>query len=252
MRKIEFIKPHVVICLLLIVEYLNKHKVDRKIVIIPPSNKDVLEYLYKIDLPNALNSLCEFKIPKFQGSTIQINPVIPVKRFNSIQDIETIGNDMQMIFHSKLPELSSLFGSCHIIFSELADNIISHAQSSGGFVLAQQYNYRTGPLVEIAICDCGIGIPNSLKKNPKYAQIIDNDTSAIKLALKEGVSSIQDDLRGYGLHEVKNLMSVGNKILSIRSSSGYGVVKGIVEDYNEFGYCKYLPGCLAHVIMPTG
>ena len=158
---------------------------------------------------------------------------------------------MQSKFHTDFAGLTTLLQPCHIIFSELSDNIIHHANSNGGFVLAQQYNYVKGSVLEIAIGDCGIGIKSSLLQNPQLAGSFANDQEAVLMSLKDGVTCLCDTYRGFGLGYVEQVVRpIADRILTLRSGTGYAIIRGGWYTFHE--ECKYLPGTIAHVIIPCG
>jgi hypothetical protein len=52
-------------------------------------------------------------------------------------------------------KVHSILQPCYEIFSELACHVVFHAEGSGGYVIAQQYNHRAGSVVDIAVADSG-------------------------------------------------------------------------------------------------
>ena len=166
LSSVNFMKPPSVIGMLVLIEHLLKLPVSCQLRILPPKDKDVLDYLVKIDFVKTLRFMGSWRIPKGHQvpSENKIRPVIPITRFRTADEIETIANAMQSKFRTELVGLTTLLQPCHVVFSELAENVIHHANSDGGFVLAQQYNYAKGPVLEVAVGDCGIGISASLKQ----------------------------------------------------------------------------------------
>jgi len=66
--------------------------------------------------------------------------------------------------------------------AEVLDNVIHHAASpTNGVACAQAYPKKGS--VELAIVDCGIGVRESLRKNPQYVDRAATDTDALKLAV---------------------------------------------------------------------
>jgi len=179
----------------------------------------------------------------------KLKPVIPITKFRNPQDIENIAHAMQEKFHSEFIGLTTLLQPCHVVFSELAINAMEHANSNGGFVLAQQYDYIQGSMIEIAVGDCGIGISKSLKQKPQNKKLITSDRQAITLVLSGGLSRINDPYRGYGLNHVKEeLIHAPDRSLTIRSGNGYAILGTGDRPYSA--NCKYFPGTLAHAVIP--
>ena len=226
---VEFIKPVGVVALLATLERLTKLFKMSSLTFSLPEDPEVQQYLRMAGVFDVMRRLISFSniqpedvIPERPPE----RPMVPCRYFDSESDVEQIANQMEEDFETVLPGRGSILGTCHTAFSELATNVIYHAESGGGYVLAQQYNYSSGPMVEIAVADCGIGIQASLQKNQKYNHIL-SDEDAIEEAIKEGVSSLEDSYRGYGLYHVTHdVKGNDNRQLTIRSGCGTMVLQG--------------------------
>lgn len=81
---------------------------------------------------------------------------------------------------------------------EIADNVRYHSKAAGGVMAAQVYGQESDERrVTVAIGDVGVGIRRSLLESGRYEPV--DDVHAIRLALKEDVSAIDDPGRGVGL-----------------------------------------------------
>jgi hypothetical protein len=256
---VNFIKPPGVIGILVAIEtLLNLGERCPDIRIFPPSRNGVLDYLLKINFVDALRQLCSWEIPTehlISPTSVKMRPVIPITRFKVADDVEDLANQMNSTFRTDFIGLETLLEPCHVIFSELADNVLHHAGSNGGFVLAQQYNYASGPLLEIAIGDSGLGIPISLAQNPDLASKLHSDQEAISLALQDGVTRFAGKpYRGYGLGYIhKHVEAAQNRMMTVRSGSGYVIIGYSKQDrYTWADECRCLTGTLAHVVLPCG
>jgi hypothetical protein len=252
LSEIKFIKPLGVIGVLLLVESILKMKPEPHIRIKSPKDSEVLDYLLKINFIEALKTFGSWKIPDgLKANGQRIKPVIPITRFENSWQIEEIANKMQQTFHTEFMGLSTLLQPCHVVFSELANNAVEHAQSNGGFILAQQYDYKSGSIIEISVGDCGIGIPKSLEQSEKSRGKYATDREAILLVLQGGFSSTNDPHRGYGLSNlVEGELNKADRSLTLRSGSGYAIINpGGNCTSSE---CKIFPGTLAHAIIPCG
>ena len=251
---VKFIKPPGVMGILNTIEYLERIEPSLlKVMIYPPQNEFVLEYLVRVDFIKALEMFGNWKIPDEDRQTLgtRLSPLIPLQRFSTAMEVERIAQLMEHTFHTELLGFSTLLQPCHVIFSELADNVLHHAGSNGGFVLAQQYNYRGGPILEIAVGDCGIGVLASLSRKQSLTRQLGSDKDAIALALEDGISCIEDSHRGYGLGHVRHEVArVDDRILTIRSGSGYIINRG--SGYKFAEVCKPTPGTIVHTVIPCG
>ena len=249
---VVFIKPVGVVALLATIERLTKRLGIPNMEIRLPEHPDVQEYLRLAGVFDAMREHVDFEgiqpeemIAKMQ----QVRPMVSCTHFVKEYDIDQLANQMEAEFQTELVGYASLLQTCHKAFSELATNVVYHAESDGGYVLAQQYNYSSGPVVEIAVADCGIGIRASLQKNPGHS-MISSDLQAIERSLLEGVSSLEDPHRGYGLHHVTDDVKHNkNREMTIRSGQGIVNIRGdgeITQDYDSPTYS----GTIVSVIIP--
>lgn len=98
---------------------------------------------------------------------------------------------------------------------ELIRNVVEHSKAE--YIWYAGQCWPTYDLVEIAILDEGIGIKNSLIKNPSYRGVIQNDKDALLYAIKPGVTSASGKKdpydkwanSGYGLYVTSQLCAQG-------------------------------------------
>ena len=249
---VEFIKPVGVVAFLATLDRLTKQLNERHLTFKLPESPSVREYLRLSGVFDVLRGIIPFGSVQPEDVVPRLPlliAIVPCKYFASEDDIEQLANQMEEDFETVLPGRGSILETCHTAFSEIATNVIYHAESGGGYVLAQQCNYRTGPMVEIAVADCGIGIQASLQKNSKYAHIL-SDADAIELATKEGTSSLEDRYRGYGLHHVLyDVKRNNNRKMSIRSGHGTITLQGNGNVIKRDNLPNY-PGTILNVTIP--
>ena len=126
-----------------------------------------------------------------------------------------------------------------ICLNELTENVIHHAYTElGGFAACQGTPKKSR--FEVGIVDLGIGIRQSLAKNPRYADIKD-DVTAIETALQPRVTATPDRNSGIGLSITKLLLRDNGGQLIVRS--GAGLVVGGSEEKAET-MAVQLPGTI--------
>jgi len=179
--------------------------------------------------------------------------IIPVTRFTTSDEVELIANSMAQKFQTEQVGPSFLLQPCHVVFSELADNVLHHSETKRGLVAASSGTYlrRDGTvqrIVEIAIGDAGIGIARAIMKNPHHQP--SDDVAAIVLALKEGVSGVEDRYRGFGLWYLTQevVRRARARVFALRSGRAYVRLRGDGTVKSK-AYAQF-PGTLAHVIIP--
>lgn len=108
------------------------------------------------------------------------------------------------------PESWQLIASLEEIYT----NVIEHSESIHTGIVA--YAARPGSF-EYVVCDAGIGVLGSLRKNPIYAAVPDAG-AALELALSEGVSRKPEVGRGMGFRPI--FVGLANISRSVRFRSG--------------------------------
>lgn len=108
------------------------------------------------------------------------------------------------------------------IIGELVDNSMTHLVYNGTqsdcYILSQRFQFKDSKseCVIIGVADLGPGIHNTLRKNPKYAEL--SDQQAFLTAFKPLVSSWADKYgRGKGLTDVLSI-AMGNQSILLAES----------------------------------
>jgi anti-sigma regulatory factor (Ser/Thr protein kinase) len=133
-----------------------------------------------------------------------------------------------------------------ICLNELTENVVHHAYTDlGGFAACQATLKKRR--FEVGIVDLGIGIRQSLAKNPRYADI-DSDVKAIETALQPRVTATPVRNSGIGLSITKLLLRDNGGQLIVRS--GAGLVVGGSEERAETTPVE-LPGTIVAMRAQT-
>ena len=245
-------RPAGMVGLLAVLEGPGRPGDGRPIALIPPQSREVLACWQASGVRDALREFCNWPETTGEQAIPQSRPLNPIVRcchFRDASDVERMLAEMEHSFRTALSGYASLLDNVGETFTELITNVIYHADSNGGFALAQYCEYATGPAIELAVADAGIGIRRSLAKAPAFADI-DSDCSAIRLAMDEGVTSAGDKYRGFGLGYVAaNTQLEPGRTLTIRSGSGIITLSGngaIREETSPIAY----PGTLIGVTIP--
>ena len=102
--------------------------------------------------------------------------------------------------------------------NEVMDNVLRHSGVSCGYVMAQYH--QDSKLIALSVFDYGQGIMNSFSSS-EYSESIQDDLSAIELALGEGVTRDKVAGQGNGLFGLVSIVKEGHGLLNIRSGRGY-------------------------------
>ena len=105
-----------------------------------------------------------------------------------------------------------------------------------------------GRRFQCCIGDGGIGIRNSLKRNPKLRHV-DSEWTAIELAVKELVSGTAFPTRGIGLFSAFEEMYAPGRELMIHS--GNGILTVNQESEIRLTRANQFQGTLVHLSIPA-
>lgn len=114
------------------------------------------------------------------------------------------------------------FGTVTFAMREVMRNVIEHSGANEMWYAGQYW--EDANMVEVAVLDEGVGLRTSLMRNPENGDVEDEAT-AIRLAMRAGVSEIPKDQRGqgndnsgFGLYLVRRLCLRGNGAFSVVSN----------------------------------
>ncbi|MBL0059217.1 MAG: hypothetical protein IPP35_08950 [Elusimicrobia bacterium] len=157
-------------------------------------------------------------------STISIEEHEPAGRFIPLTQIRTSGEltsfitEMIPLLHLEAEPAKTL----GYIVSELARNVIEHAESENGALLCAQY-YKKSNSIRIGIADTGMGIKTTITRSHSAP----TDLDAIRLALMPGITGTTrreggtDQNAGAGLFFIKSIASVNRDFFVLYSGTGF-------------------------------
>ena len=143
---------------------------------------------------------------------------IPITQIRTSDELTTFITDMIPLLHLESEQAQTI----GYIVSELARNVIEHAQTDHGALLCAQY-YKKSNSIRIGIADTGVGIKTTI--NRSYA--VNSDLEALRLALMPGITGTTrreggtEQNAGAGLFFVKSIASVNRDFFVIYSGSGF-------------------------------
>lgn len=154
---------------------------------------------------------------------------------------------MDVRFDSRLGRMLHAFGAA---FGETLANAVEHAHSRfGALVCAQRYETKR---LELSVVDLGIGIRQSLARNPSYRTL--DDAAAVRCALQQGVSGVELPGRGTGLSElVVRAGHVPRAVIRLLSGTAGVDVHPIEPDpiYYDSSHVVEVPGTWIHVRLES-
>jgi anti-sigma regulatory factor (Ser/Thr protein kinase) len=176
--------------------------------------------------------------------------IVPLTRFTTESNVEDLANRALEYLANAGMGAANLYPVVSEIFAELALNAVQHSESDvGAFGLIQFYDTQQGRRFICSVADGGIGIRESLAKNPELAAHVPYDWVAIEKALQEGVTGTGSRTRGIGLYGVAEDMRKAGRQLIIHS--GIGMLQTTEEMERSAQRTSLFPGTLASASIPT-
>jgi hypothetical protein len=173
--------------------------------------------------------------------------------FHTEEEIPGIIHRISEILENQGYRLRERVAICSTL-SEVCANAAEHGVSSfGAYAAVQAYHHivsgsrRRGEEVLIAIADGGVGVRETLSRNPRYAEETATDNEALRHALEMGVSGTGEIGRGGGLALVAGIAARSGGSLSLRSGTGRVTV---YESRKNSRNVPQFPGTFVRVSLP--
>lgn len=149
------------------------------------------------------------------------SPLTPtIEVFDNDTIYNTYTNIVNLLTSYPDVELSVLQGLSYC-FYEVLDNVLTHSEKICGTVLML---YRPEESkIQILVADDGIGVRESLRNNPKYSNI--SEEEAVESCINDGVTDGKG--MGFGLYSTSRLIKNVGITLKIHSGNSMLVYDGI-------------------------
>lgn len=176
--------------------------------------------------------------------------ILPVTGFHSSNDVDDLVNQTFERLQAGNYASGNLTPIVTELFAELALNAAQHSESPvGGFACVQFYEYETGSRFTCTVADGGIGILESLHRNPALEKRVYYDWDALEWAIRERVSGTCDPHRGIGLWQVSE--DVRKPYRSLLIHSGLGSLEISEEMETAARRTRLFPGTLVTLSIPS-
>jgi hypothetical protein len=226
LTSLRFVSAYGLVALTCLVAH-NELEGFETIVQLPHPDTDTARYLSRMEFGSALGTL----------SCVPLGDLPPVRhfdrrdrllelrRFSGAADVDEASNLVWTRLEQQHASPQTL-NAVYVGLGEVADNVRYHAQSQG-WIAVQTYGAGTREeRIEVAIGDVGIGIRRALEQSTTPAHRPTDDLRAIQLALKLGVTSIDDAGRGQGLPTTMDCVCELGGTVSIRTGQAIMIVSG--------------------------
>ncbi|MCA1740244.1 MAG: hypothetical protein LC740_15885 [Actinobacteria bacterium] len=256
LRSVEFVEPSGICGLAALLEFLIPRSDDVGLAL---SGRNVPAYLERMNFFRVFGKRIKTNADvttleeRRRGNPGTLQELI---NFHSEEEIPGIINRISEILENKDYRLRERAAICATL-SEICANAVEHGRSPfGAYASVQAYQHivsgprrgeRQGEEVLVAIADGGVGVRETLSRNPKYAEHTDSDNDALRHALKMGVSGTGEVGRGGGLAVVGQIATRAGGSLSLRSGSGRVTFYG---DRTNSRNVPAFPGAFVRVSLP--
>jgi len=253
LSSVEFVEPAGLCGLAALLEFLVPRS---NLVGVRLAGHDVPAYLERMDFFRIFGHRIETNVDlaaleeRRRGNPGTLQELVS---FHSEEEIPGIINRISEILENKDYRLRERAAICATL-SEICSNAVEHGHSPfGAYAAVQAYQHIVsggrgrGEEVIVAIADGGVGVRETLSKNPKYAEFTTTDNDALRHALKMGVSGTGEIGRGGGLAVVGQIAARAGGSLSLRSGSGRVTFYG---DRTNSRNVPPFPGAFVRVSLP--
>jgi anti-sigma regulatory factor (Ser/Thr protein kinase) len=193
----------------------------------PPEAEDTLSYWARAGFFRAAEELFDIHgtVPRARAAA-ESNVLLEITSVSKSGDVHDVVDRIQQRAQHILASELNIDAQASVRFvmtlSEICQNVVEHA-GSGGWVAVQTYRWqrRLGRrVVQIAVCDAGMGFRHSLESTPGR-QLTDrwDDGMALEEAVIRGVSRFRDRGRGQGFAGARNFLGKWSGKLSVRSGT---------------------------------
>jgi signal transduction histidine kinase len=252
LRTVEFVEPAGLCGLAALLEYLIPRCEEVNLAL---AGRDVPAYLERMNFFRLFSGRVRTNVDvasleerqRHNPGTLQ-----ELINFHTEQEIPGIIERISEILENQGYRLRERVAICSVL-SEVCSNAAEHGSSSfGAYAAVQAYHHivsgprRRGEEVLVAIADGGVGVRETLSRNPKYAGYT-TDNDALRLALEMGVSGTGEIGRGGGLALVAQIAARSGGSLSLRSGTGRVTV---YEDRKNSRNVPQFPGTFVRVSLP--
>ena len=253
LRTVEFVEPAGLCGLAALLEYLITRCEEVNLAL---AGRDVPAYLERMNFFRLFGGRVRTNVDvasleerrRHNPGTLQ-----ELVNFHTEQQIPGIIERISEILENQGYRLKERVAICSVL-SEVCANAAEHGASPfGAYAAVQAYHHivsgarRRGEEVLLAIADGGVGVRQTLSRNPKYDEHTTTDNDALRLALEMGVSGSGEIGRGGGLALVARIAADSGGSLSLRSGTGRVTV---YEDRKNSRNVPQFPGTFVRVSLP--
>jgi len=201
------------------------------VTVLAPTNQAVAAYMAHMGVAKGLPEGTFVGLPDVSNPS-ESDVLIPVTQLREFQEVDELGERVYNLFlahHSA--DVAAFASAMHMAVSELCANAVEHgANPCGCYVAAQRYE-RPQRRTVLALGDLGVGIPKHMRKRFRDLK---GDRTALREALKEGVTATGKQERGIGFTSVaEEAMASQMRYATLDIHSGKAQLQQVVSPTRE-------------------
>lgn len=248
LRACKFVRPPAALWCVVFLLLARKRMAACRLLV--PTNVGVCVYLKSIGVFDILKSAGVEVDDRDVYSKVDANVIVPISQFATSAEGTQLANRAFEQLQKSGKGAVNLTTVLTEAFGELTLNAVQHSGSEiGAFGLIQHYVFDTGPRFVCAVADGGIGVRDSLIRNPKLRTRVSYDWDALELAIRERVSGTGDLHRGIGLYGVSEDVRRPQHWMLLHS--GVGLLEVTEELESHARRTRLFPGTLAFISVPA-
>lgn len=147
-------------------------------------------------------------------------PLSKIWQFQNSKEVATIHTSIVNELRRSDTFAEGVLAGIEWTIYEIMDNVLNHAESSSGFIMAQLH--KTSKHIAITIYDAGIGIYNSLKHSIHKPK---RNADALSICVRAGITRDKKVGQGNGMHGLYSLVQEGGGSLTITSGRDAYILK---------------------------
>lgn len=183
------------------------------------------------------------------GISVSPEAILPLSRFDSTS-AENLTDQLHISLSTHRQGSANVFLDIVETFSELANNAAEHSESEiGALGFVQFLSKGKERRFLLAVADGGVGIRQTLERNPKHLENYGFEWAAIRKATGELVSGTLSRHRGIGLFSTFDESHRPGRELIIHS--GRGIIDLTSNSQARMVRANLFPGTLVFVAMPS-
>jgi hypothetical protein len=248
LRHCDFVRPPALLWCVVFLALARNQKASCRLLV--PQNMGVSAFMKSAGAFDLLRSRGVEVDDRSMSAVDPSRTVLPITSFADVHGAEQMVNRAHVSLSAL--QMASVNTSRVVaeLFSELANNAAEHSNSPvGAFGWINVVEIDGQARFSCVVADGGIGVRQSLAKNPVHGRRVSYDWDALERATRERVSGTSNPHRGIGLWSVADDARELGATLFLHS--GIGSLEVSADRESKALRTRLFPGTLAYLSLPA-